>query len=346
LWIADNVDTDTLESWFEGLPAEKTIVVVVSKSGGTIETLSQYFLARTWLQSSLGEKWKDNVLVVTDASNGYLRQEADALGMQSMPVPDNLGGRYSVLSAVGLVPAAFLGIDWQGLLKGAKSVGASLYAEGAGADMLAAHPAWKLALWNIASMEKDYSQLIFFSYMPLWSSFGDWFAQLWAESLGKEGKGSMPLPSVGVTDQHSTQQMFLDGPRNKTCLLLTCPTLPRGPRFGEDLPEKWAYLRGAHFGDLLQAEGLGSQMALNKCEVPLVEMRMGSADEEAAGRLMALLEITTLLTGWLLNINPLDQPAVELGKRLANARLGASGYDAESADLEAFLSRAPEHQEF
>ena len=156
----------------------------------------------------------------------------------------------------------------------------------------------------------------------------------------------MPLPSIGVTDQHSTQQMFLDGPRNKACLLLTCPTLPRGPRFGEDLPEKWAYLRGAHFSDLLQAEGLGTQMALNKCHVPLVEMRMGAADEEAAGRLIALLEITTLLTGWLLGINPLDQPAVELGKRLANARLGAPGYDAESADLEAFLSRAPEQQEF
>lgn len=344
LWIADNIDSITLEAWFENLPAEKTVVVVISKSGGTIETLSQYFLARTWLQQAMGDAWKDNVLFITDVAQGYLRQEADGLGIRSMPVPDHLGGRYSVLSAVGMVPAAFLGMNWKALLNGAASVGRGL--ESVDTEGLAAHPSWKLAVWNRTLMERDYSQLIFFSYIPLWAPFGDWFAQLWAESLGKEGKGSMPLPAVGVTDQHSTQQMFLDGPRDKGCLLLTCPALPRGPQFGEDLPEKWAYLRGAHFGDLLQAEGLGTQMALASQQTPLVEMRMGKADEEQAGKLIALLEIATVLTGWLLDINPLDQPAVELGKRLANARLGASGYDAESADLEAFLGKTPRQQEF
>ncbi len=346
LWIADNVDADTLDAWFDLLPPEKTLVVVISKSGGTIETLSQYFLARQWLRESLGDAWKKHVMVITDAAKGYLRQEADVLGLASLPVPDHLGGRYSVLSAVGMVPAAFLDMDWKALLRGALDVGAPLYAPGAGVKTLETHPAWKLAVWNRTLMDHGYTQLIFFSYIPLWAQFGFWFTQLWAESLGKEGKGSMPLPAVGVTDQHSTQQMFLDGPRDKACLLLSSPGLSRGRQFGPDLPEEWAYLRGAHFGDLLQAEGLGTQMALYKAGTPLVEMCMGSTGEEAAGRLMALLGIATVLTGWLLDINPLDQPAVELGKRLANARLGASGYDEESADLEAFLARAPEQQEF
>ncbi len=346
LWIADNVDAETLDAWFDLLPPDRTVVVVISKSGGTIETLSQYFLSRSWLQQSLGDGWKKHVMVITDAAKGYLRQEADALGLASMPVPDYLGGRYSVLSAVGLVPAAFLGMDWKAMLRGALAVGAPLFAKGAGAKELEPHPSWRLAVWAKSLMDKGYSQLIFFSYVPLWAHFGLWFAQLWAESLGKEGKGSMPLAAVGVTDQHSTQQMFLDGPRDKACLLLTSPSLAQGQQFGKDLPEAWSYLRGARFGDLLQAEGLGTQMALTKTGTPLVELRMGTTGEEEAGRLMALLEIATVLTGWLLDINPLDQPAVELGKRLANARLGAAGYAEESADLEAFLGRKPEQQEF
>lgn len=344
LWIADNVDAGTMEAWFASLPPEQTLVVAVSKSGGTIETLAQYFLAKQWLQSALGDRWREHMLVVTDETSGFLRQEAQAANLPSLPVPDHLGGRYSVLSAVGLVPAAFMGLDWRALLDGAQAAGASLVADPASA--LPGHPAWQLALWNMALADAHYSQLIFFCYVPLWAPFGPWFAQLWAESLGKESKGTMPLPAVGVTDQHSLQQMFLDGPRDKGCLFLTCPGLPQGRPFPADLPDKWAFLKGRRFGELLDAEGLGTRMALAKQGTPLVELRMGSTGEAAAGRLMGLLELATLFTGWLMNINPLDQPAVELGKRLANARLGAPGYPAEEADLAAFLGRAEQSQEF
>lgn len=336
LWIADNVDADSLSALFAKLPPKETALVVISKSGGTIETLAQYFLARDWLRAALGDAWKRQVVMVTDEKAGYLRQEADAQGILSLPVPDHLGGRYSVFSAVGMLPAAFLRMDWRALLDGAQSVFAPLLAD---FGTLAVHPAWKLAVWNRMLMEKGYSQLIFFSYIPLWSWLGAWFAQLWAESLGKEGKGSMPVPAVGVTDQHSVNQMFLDGPRDKGCLFLHCPALDKGPAFGGDIPEKWAYLRGRTFGDLLDAEGLGTRMALAQYAVPLVEFSMGAADENAAGRLMGLLELTTILTGWLLDINPVDQPAVELGKRLANARLGDGAYPDEAAALTAFLAR-------
>ncbi|MDR2669200.1 MAG: glucose-6-phosphate isomerase, partial [Desulfovibrio sp.] len=314
LWIADNIDPDTLDAWMNTLPLEETAVVVISKSGGTIETMAQYFLVRRRLQKALGAAWKDRVVLVTDANAGELRAEARNESMCSLPVPDYLGGRYSVLSAVGLLPAGFLGIDTKALLDGAASVAAPLLvSESSMHGALAAHPARHLAVWAEELTAHSYSELIFFSYIPLWNYFGAWFSQLWAESLGKDGHGSMPVPAVGVTDQHSVNQMFLDGPRNKGCLFLTCDTLPKGEAFGEAAPEKWNWLRDKHFGDLLRAEALGTRMALHKCGVPLVHIDMGAADEHAAGKLMGLCMTATILAGLLMGINPVDQPAVELG---------------------------------
>ncbi|MDR2696500.1 MAG: glucose-6-phosphate isomerase [Deltaproteobacteria bacterium] len=341
LWIADNVDADSLDACFARLPPEQTVVVPISKSGGTIETLAQYFLARQWLQSSLGAGWNGHMLVVTDEQKGFLREEAVRNALASLPVPDHLGGRYSALSAVGLLPAAFLGMAWKDLLAGVWDVTRSLTETPAAVEK---HPALSLAAWNIALADAGYNQLIFFSYIPLWATLGPWFCQLWAESLGKEGRGTMPIAAVGVTDQHSVNQMFLDGPRDKGCLFLTCDGLARGSLFPDDLPAQWQWLKGKRFGELLDAEGLGTRMALTQSQTPLVRVHMADSSERAAGSLMALLEATTLLTGWLMDINPIDQPAVELGKRLANARLGAPGYAAEEADLGRFLS-APSRKE-
>ncbi|MDR2160694.1 MAG: glucose-6-phosphate isomerase [Desulfovibrio sp.] len=353
LWIADNIDADTLAVWMEALSPRETVVVVISKSGGTIETMAQYFLLRRWLRQTLGEQWKHHVILITDEKSGELRAEASALNLPSLPVPDFLGGRYSVLSAVGLLPAAFLGLNWRGLLQGAAEINSPL-AKAAGRpeamfSALEEHPAWGMAVWANELLSRGYSELIFFSYIPLWNFFGAWFSQLWAESLGKEGKGSMPVPAVGVTDQHSVNQMFLDGQRNKGCLFISCPHLDKGPSFGQEVPEKWAYLAGRQFGDLLLAESLGTRMALTRSQVPLLHVCMGSTDEAAAGRLMGLCMATTLLSGWLLGINPVDQPAVELGKRLANARLGAPGYAREEQELRDFLAAgeaAGDRQEF
>jgi glucose-6-phosphate isomerase len=338
LWIADNIDADTLTAWMAALDPRDTAVVVISKSGGTIETMAQYFLVRRWLQEKLGQDWKRQVVLITDEKAGQLRAEAQSENLLSLPVPDHLGGRYSVLSAVGLLPAAFLGMDWKALLRGAAATAVPLLPAEISASVLVRHPAWHLAVWSRELMERGYDELIFFSYIPLWNYFGAWFSQLWAESLGKEGKGSMPVPAVGVTDQHSVNQMFLDGPRNKGCLFLTCDGLDKGPAFGKDVPAAWDWLGDKRFGDLLQAEGLGTRMALCKSQVPLVHIAMNTADEEGAGRLMGLCMSATILTGWLLDINPIDQPAVELGKRLANARLGAPGLKEEHQDLDAFLA--------
>ncbi len=343
LWIADNVCADRFEALLTKLKAEESVVVCISKSGGTIETLAQYFLVRDWLRAALGEAWREHMVVVTDQQKGFLREEARQHDLLSLEVPDFLGGRYSALSAVGLLPAAFLGIDWQALLDGAWDVARPLVEDAAN---LGQHPSLALARWAKALEDHGYSQLIFFCYIPQWATYGPWFAQLWAESLGKQGKGTQPVPAIGVTDQHSVNQMFLDGQRDKGCIFLTNARPPQGRSFGQDLPEKWAWLRGKPFGSLLEAEGLGTRMALCKNNVPLVHVEMGDIGPRAAGSLMLLLEAATVFTGWLMGIDPLDQPAVELGKRLANARLGAPGYAAEEADLAAYLATPPQRQGF
>ena len=351
LWIADNVCEATLSRWLDRLPPAETVVVCVSKSGGTIETVAQYLLVREWLRSALGEAWREHVLLVTDDRQGFLREEAGRYALPSLEVPDHLGGRYSALSAVGLVPAAFLGIDWQALLDGAAAQGESLI-RAARSGELAEHPAFRLAGWAHELEGCAYDQLIFFCYLPQWAAFGAWFAQLWAESLGKGGTGSQPLLAVGVTDQHSINQMFLDGPRNKACLFLTGPGVEvrqadgKGPHFPADMPERWQWLAGRPFGCLLDAEALGTRMALCRSGLPLTHVHMAEATPRAAGALMGLLEGATLLTGWLNGIDPLDQPAVELGKRLANARLGAPGLDDDAAAMRDFLAQGGDCQPF
>lgn len=343
LWIADNVCAEQFESLLGKLDPKETVVVAISKSGGTIETISQYFLVRSWLQKAAGADWAQQMIVVTDAKNGFLRQEAQEKALGSLEVPDFLGGRYSALSAVGLLPAGFLGIDWKGLLDGAAEVARKILDK---PDSLGDTQAWQLACWAWQLEQQKYDELIFFCYIPQWATYGPWFAQLWAESLGKDGKGSIPIPATGVTDQHSVNQMFLDGPRNKGCIFVTGEQPQTGRKFGDDLPDKWAWLRGKAFGTLLEAEALGTRMALCASGVPLVNMHMGSLTEKAAGSMMMLLEAATIFTGWLMGINPVDQPAVELGKRLANSRLGAAGYAREAADLAAFLNAPGDRKPF
>ncbi len=340
LWIADNVDGVGFAATLAGLPVDKTLVVAISKSGGTIETVAQYFLALEWLKKG-AKNWQEHVLLVTDTKKGFLREEADTHSLRTLEVPDNLGGRYSVLSAVGLVPAVFMGMDWKALLKGAIDMGRPL-AENP--SKLGEHPAWKMANWahNFEKAGKD--QLIFFSYEPAWAMFGPWFCQLWAESLGKEGKGTMPLPAVGVTDQHSLLQMFLDGPKNKACLFLTTKEGQEGLTLPTKLPEPWGWLQSTTLYNILKAETLATRMNLCEKGVDVVALEMQKPDAYEAGRLIMLLEAMTVFTGWLMGINPIDQPAVEEGKRLAYAKLGAPGREEEGKRLAAFLGKGKKEE--
>ena len=341
LWIADNVEPLLFEDLLRRLPPQETLVAVISKSGGTVETLAQYFLVLPWLQKKLPASWQEHLVIITDAQRGFLRGEASRHALRSMPVPDHLGGRYSVLSAVGLVPAVFLGIDWRALLEGAAQMGRPLAADPAALPL---HAAWRLALWGSDLIRAGLRQLIFFCYVPAWATFGPCFAQLWAESLWKSGQGSMPLPALGVTDQHSLLQMFLDGPRDKGCFFLSGPHLP-GPVLSAALPAPWEWLGGKNLVDVLEAETLATRVSLAQRGMPLVCLHLSETGEYAAGQMIMLLEAATVFAGWLLGIDPLDQPAVEKGKILAKARMGAPGNEKDQERLTAFLSSATADQE-
>ncbi len=323
LWIMDNIEPEAFADTLSRLPKNETLVVTISKSGGTIETLSQYFIVKDAFQKELGEKWNEHFLHVTDKKKGFLREEVEKYGFRSLEVPDNLGGRYSVFSAVGMLPAAFLDIDYKSLMQGAVDVGRTLAKD---FSKLQEHEAWKFACYAHKLIEENYSQLLLFMYHPAWATFGAWFVQLWAESLGKEGKGSMPLTALGVTDQHSSLQMFLDGPKDKGCLFVSSSVNNEIAFLPENLPPVWECITNKPLGKVLEAETLATRMVLIENKVPLVHAFFPKADCYEAGQFMQILELATILTGWLLDINPIDQPAVEQGKVLANAKLGSKDH--------------------
>lgn len=323
LWIMDNIDPISFNDIFLRLPKEETLVVTISKSGGTIETLSQYFLVKEAFQKHSPENWQEHFIHITDKNKGFLREEAKKFNIKTLEVPDNLGGRFSVLSAVGMLPAAFLGIDYKSIMKGALDIGRGIVKN---PSTLQDTDAWKFANFSYNALMKGYSQVIFFVYHPAWATFGAWFMQLWAESLGKHGKGSMPISALGVTDQHSLLQMFLDGQKDKTCLFITSDVDLSLLKLPKDLPVDWEYIAGKPLGEILNAESLATRMALVENKVPLVHAHYPKADCYEAGQLILTLELATLLTGWFLGVNPIDQPAVEQGKILANAKLGNSKF--------------------
>ncbi len=336
LWIMDNIEPEAFMDTLARLPKEETLVLTISKSGGTIETISQYFIIKELFAKELPDTWKEHFLHVTDKEHGYLREEVNKYGFKSLEVPDNLGGRYSIFSAVGMLPAAFLDIDYKMLMKGAADLGRDLAKD---YSKLQEHEAWKFACYAANLIENNYSQLLLFMYHPAWATFGAWFVQLWAESLGKNGKGSMPLSALGVTDQHSSLQMFLDGPKDKGCLFISSSVNQEISKLPEGLTGQWQCISAKPLGDVLVAETLATRMALVENKVPLVHGYFPKADCYEAGQFMQLLELATILTGWLIGINPIDQPAVEQGKVLANAKLGSAKHVQYLEKLQAFENR-------
>ena len=338
IWVMDNIDALQFSATLGRLEPEQTLVVVISKSGGTVETMSQYFIVRQWLSARYPDSWQQHFVMITDSEKGFLRDEVRLHGICSLDVPFHLGGRFSVLSAVGLLPALFMGIDYRQLVAGALEVSKSLVNN---PDLLPGHPAYLLASWATRLMGQAKNELIFFSYVPQLNLWGDWFAQLWAESLGKGGNGSMPLPAVGVTDQHSLLQMFLDGPQNKACLFLTTH-MDTSLTIPGNLSQQWAWLADKPLADILRAEAEATRMSLVRRGMPLLNLHFDTVNEFTVGKMIMLLEAATMFAGWLLDINPLDQPAVEEGKILAKARLGAQGYDLERDAMRNFLNQALE----
>lgn len=313
LYISDNIDPDEFEPLLDLLDWKQTCVNVISKSGRTTETISQFYLVRELLIKKYGrEKWAEHVVVTTDPATGPLRTLAREEGLKNFPVPVNVGGRFSVLSPVGLFPAACCGIDIKMMLQGA-------------ADMrhrcsefnLDTNPAYMNAVCHYLFDElKDISISVMMPYSSRLEKFSDWYAQLLAESLGKEGKGSTPVKAVGVTDQHSQLQLYMEGPRDKVITIAGVENFERGARLPGNMPEPFEYLSNHNLQEILKAEENATSSALKEAGRPHIKITLARLDEYNIGALLMAYQIQIAYQGMLYEINPFNQPGVELSKKL------------------------------
>lgn len=338
LFFPDNPDPVTFRALLELLPPERTLYNVVTKSGGTAETAAQLLVVWDHLVRALGpDKARAHVVATTDPEGGVLRRLVGELGLRSLAIPPSVGGRFSVLTPVGLLPAAVAGLDVIGLLDGARAMRDRVVER----DVFT-NPALLLAsLLHLHDAGARRPMVVMMSYVDALYDMGDWFRQLWAESLGKDGLGPTPIAARGATDQHSQLQLYAEGPDDKVFVFLTAAerggelVIPGGTEVAA-APE-YAYLAGRGMGELLDAELRGTVASLRRRERPCATLTLARCEAPAVGELIMLLEAATAFAGPLYGVNPYDQPGVEEAKRLAYAALGRQGYDEEAR----WLASAP-----
>lgn len=342
LFVLDNVDPDLVGEFLDQLEPEKTLFNVISKSGGTAETMSQFLIARQRLIDALGEEaHRDHVVVTTDAEKGVLREIVTREGYTSFVVPDGVGGRFSVLCPVGLVSSALLGIDIEALCAGAAAMD-----ERCKTPELLENPALVYAALQHTMQEgKGKNCAVTFSYSHRLRLLSDWYAQLLGESIGKrkgrDGEdvfvGPTPVRAVGVTDQHSQVQLYVEGPFDKWFTLLSVERPAKEvpiPHAYADL-EGVSYLGGHTLGELFAAERDGTRIALTEAGRPNVTVSFPAIDPGTVGQYLALMEIAVAVMGEHYRIDAFDQPGVEAGKIAAYALMGRAGYEARRAEIEA-----------
>ena len=324
LHFAENTDPATLAAILDVVDLPDTWVNVVTKSGSTAETIANFLVIRGALVKALGEgAYREHVIFTTDPEEGYLKQIADREGTKMLPIPPDVGGRFSVLTPVGLFPAAVTGLDADALLRGAAQCVDEVTQRGAD------HPAVEgAAYYYLMDISKGRNVRVMMPYADSLDRLAAWFVQLWAESLGKEGKGSTPHGAVGTTDQHSQVQLYMEGPQDKVIELIEVEDHPRDlpiPRAYEDL-QGVGYLSGHTMAELLNVECDATRKALLEAGRPNATIRIGTIDEEHLGYLMQALEVQTAIAGSLYGVDAFNQPGVEAAKQITYSRMGRPGY--------------------
>lgn len=330
LHVLDNVDPETIASLLARLELSRTLFIVTSKSGGTAETMSQFLIVHQALERQ-SLKPGAHLVFVTDPAQGALRPLATKMGIPALDIPPNVGGRFSVLTPVGTLPAALIGIDVAKLLAGAADMASRC--ENAN---LEENPAGAYAtLQWLADTKLGKTINVMMPYSDPLRDFADWFVQLWAESLGKHlpdgsSVGQTPLAALGATDQHSQVQLFMEGPKNKVVTFIAVKerradlTIPHGFKEVKEL----GYLGGHSLGELIDIEQRATAGALAKRGRPNLTIEIDRVDEWHVGGLIMLFELATAYAGQLYAIDAFNQPGVELGKQFAYALLGRPGADA------------------
>lgn len=339
LYVADNVDPEKLVYLFQTIDVTKCLFNVISKSGSTSETMSQFMIIKQILDEKLGDNAKKHIVCTTDKENGNLIKIAKEEGYKTFVIPSGVGGRFSELTPVGLLPAAFCGIDIKAMLEGA-----AFMDELCKEDDLYKNPAFMYAVLNYIGLQKGKNICVVMPYADSLKYISDWYAQLWAESLGKKfdndgnvvNVGPTPVKALGVTDQHSQVQLYTEGPFDKIIVLMGVDKYKETikiPKIYQDIPSL-GFLGGVTQNDLIKTEQMATEYALLKSGKMNMTITLPEVNEFTLGQVLYMFEVATGFAGELLNINAFDQPGVEEGKNATYAFFGRPGYEEKKKELD------------
>ncbi len=304
-YFLNNIDPDETFEILEKLNPENSLFYVVSKSGGTAETLATLTIIMNWLTKRriLSKSFRNHMVFCTDPQKGELRALGKKLGIELLEVPQNVGGRFCVLTPVGILPALFSGIKVIDLLSGAAQISKEMESIANTANFL------------MDRYKEGIDGTVLMPYSSKLRNFSDWFVQLWAESLGKEGEGLTPISSYGVSDQHSQMQLFMEGPANKVIIFLEIKNFTYDFSLSnKEEGHNFQILSPHTLSELMKAEFEGTLKALKDAKRPFVRITLDTLDEKNLGKLILFFESLTVMMAHLLKINPFNQPGVEAGK--------------------------------
>ena len=339
LYVEDNVDPERMQALLDVLDLDKTIFNVVTKSGATSETMAQYLIIMKILKDKYGDKAKDHMIATTSANKGNLIKIAKNEGLKTFYIPDGVGGRFSELCPVGLLPAAVVGIDIKAMLAGAAHMDKICKNKD-----VKKNPALLTAFLQYIAMKNGKNISVMMPYADSLKFIADWYCQLWGESLGKaddnEGNkvyvGQTPVKALGVTDQHSQVQLYREGPFDKVITLLAVKNYRTTVEISngcEDIPDV-SFLCGHTLNELITAEREATEYALTTANRLNHTIILPEVNAFTIGELLFLFEMETAYAGAMLNINTFNQPGVEGGKNATYALFGKKGYEKTKEEMD------------
>lgn len=339
IFFLDNIDPDYISGLLKVLDLKKTLVNVITKSGSTAETMSQFMIVKNILEQELGADYRENIVATTDKKTGILRQISEQEGYKTFVVPDDVGGRFSVFSAVGLLPFALVGIDIDEIVNGIKDMDLALK----NTDINENIAAQNALIHYLMDIQKSKNLSVMMPYSSRLKYVSDWYVQLWAESLGKnkdkDGNdvhvGPTPIKALGATDQHSQIQLYNEGPNDKVINFI------RVEEFDTNLeiPSIFeytgiGYLGGKSINQLINAEADSTRVALSDYSRPTITITLPKVNGYFVAQLLYMLEVQTAIAGELYNINTFNQPGVEQAKNYTYALMGRAGYEESAQALQ------------
>ena len=347
-YVEDNVDPERMAALLDVIELDKTCFNVITKSGSTSETMSQYLIVWDILTKAFGDKAKDHMIATTSASKGNLIKLAQKEGLKTFYIPDGVGGRFSELCPVGLLPAAVLGIDIRAMLKGAECMDKRCISSD-----FATNPAMAFAILQYIAYGRGKNISVMMPYADSLRYIADWYCQLWAESIGKDVKkdgtkanvGQTPVKSLGVTDQHSQVQLYTEGPFDKVVTFIAVDkyratvTIPNGC---EEFPNV-NFLCGHTMNELITTEMNATAYALNQKARLNNTVYLPEVNEFTIGGLLFMFELATAYIGEMFGIDTYNQPGVEGGKNATYAMFGRAGYEQKRAELNSAPAKKKEY---